>query len=304
MKTNLRLLLALSLSLGTIGQSYAQSKKAKTSADATSATNGKTVSVTQGGVGRWAGNCARCSFGQKAWLAVNGTCYYPVDMEMKPGTYTISRRTTGGKLESAKLIVTEKSFKEENFNDFPKKEYVNVSAQNLARNRKELALVLPLLSANRDELPPVFDLPVGKPAEPLPQSEGNFGSFRTFDGQERDRHTGTDFPVTAGKPVRSLANGRVLLAANHFFSGNSIYIDHGNGLISEYFHLKTIGVKDNETVKKGQKIGEVGQTGRTTGPHLHLGVRWHGARINPGLLLIDPAELPDVAGETTSVSNN
>lgn len=304
MKTNLRLLLACTFCLFVIAQGYAQQKKKKSYASATSATSGKTVSVAQGGVGRWAGNCARCSFGKKAWLAVNGTCYYPVDMEMKPGPYAISRRTTGGKLESAQLTVTEKEFKDEDFKNFPKKEYVDVSAQNLARNRKELALVLPLLSASREERPPVFDLPVGKPATPLPPSEGNFGSFRTFNGQERDRHTGTDFPVTAGKSVQSVANGRVLLAANHFFSGNSVYIDHGNGLISEYFHLKTIGVKDNETVKKGQKIGEVGQTGRTTGPHLHVGIRWHGARINPSLLLIDPAQLPDITGGTATALSN
>lgn len=254
----------------------------------------KLVSVGQGEVARWAGNCLRCSFEKRAWAAVNGTCYYPVDFDMKPGQYTISRRTTGGKLETAQLKVNEKACVPEDIKNFPKKEYVNVSPQNMARAAKEAAIVNPLISYTTTVRPAVFDLPVGKPTSSLPKGEGNFGACRTFDGQPRDRHTGQDYPVAAGKPVLSIGNGRVLLAANHFFSGNSVYIDHGNGLISEYFHLKSYTVRPNQTVVKGQKIGLVGETGRVTGPHLHVGVRWHGACINPGFLLIDPSDMAQV----------
>ncbi|GAB3640843.1 hypothetical protein GCM10027423_14790 [Spirosoma arcticum] len=215
-------------------------------------------------------------------------------MEMKAATYTISRRTTGGRLESAKLRVVEKHCVPEDITEFAKTEYIDVSAQNLARHRKEMASVLPLLRYKSTERPPVFDLPVGKPASPLPKGEGNFGTCRTFNGKARDRHTGQDYPVTGGEPALSIGNGRVLMAANHFFSGNSVYVDHGSGLISEYFHLKSLDVKPNQTVTKGQKIGAVGETGRTTGPHMHLGARWHGARINPGYLLIDPSDMPEV----------
>ncbi len=271
-----------------VSLTHAQSKKAA------SAEPSKSVSVAQGEVARWAGNCLRCSFEKRAWAAVNGTCYYPVDMDMKPGQYTVSRRTTGGKLESAQLTVTLKECQQEDITNFPKKEYINVSAQNQARAAKEATVINPLIRYKETVRPAVFDLPVGKPAEPLPKGEGNFGACRTFNGQPRDRHTGQDYPVSAGKPVLSVGNGRVLLAANHFYSGNSVYIDHGNGLISEYFHLKSYQVKPNQTVTKGQKIGLVGETGRVTGPHLHFGVRWHGACINPGFLLIDPADIPEV----------
>jgi murein DD-endopeptidase MepM/ murein hydrolase activator NlpD len=260
----------------------------------TATTAPKSVSVSQGEVARWAGNCRRCSFEKRAWEAVNGTCYYPVDMEMKAGTYNISRRTTGGKLESAKLTVVEKPCKQEDITNFPKKEYVNVSAANQARAAKEAAVVNPVISYKADVRPAVFDLPVGKPADPLPKGEGNFGACRTIDGQPRDRHTGQDYPVTGGKPVLSIGNGRVVLAANQFYSGNAVFIDHGNGLISEYFHLKSYSVKLNQTVTKGQRIGLIGETGRATGPHLHFGVRWHGACINPGFLLIDPSDMPEV----------
>ena len=258
------------------------------------ASSPKSVSSAQGEVVRWPGNCLRCSFEKRAWPAVNGTCYYPVDMDMKPGTYTISRRTTGGKLESAQLIVAEKPCVQEDLTNFPKKEYINVSADNQARAAKEAKLVNPLISYKADVRPAVFDLPIGKPADPFPKGEGNFGACRTFNGQPRDRHTGQDYPVGEGKSVVSAGNGRVLLAANLFYSGNSVFIDHGNGLISEYFHLKSYTVKPNQTVTKGQKIGLVGQTGRVTGPHLHFGVRWYGACINPGYLLIDPSDMAEV----------
>ncbi|MFD1142999.1 M23 family metallopeptidase [Larkinella insperata] len=254
----------------------------------------KSVRVAQGEVGRWAGNCLRCSLEKRVWPAVNGTCYYPIDMEMKAGSYTISRRTTGGKLETAQLIVTEKPCRPEDFPNFPKKEYINVSPENRKRATREAAEVKPLISYQASVRPAVFDLPIGKPASPLPRGEGNFGACRTFNGQARDRHTGQDYPLTESKPVLSVANGRVRLAANQFYSGNAVYIDHGNGLISEYFHLKSFSVKPGQTVQKGQEIGRVGQTGRVTGPHLHFGVRWHGACINPGFLLIDPADLPEV----------
>lgn len=251
------------------------------------------VSAVQGTVVRWSGNCKRCSFGNQAWDPVNGTCYYPIDMEKKPGTYTISRRSTGGKLQTAQLIVAEKPCKQEDIENFKKMEYIKVSPQNLARHRREMAEVNPILVAKKEERPAVFDLPVGKPASPLPNGSG-FGNCRTFAGQPADRHTGTDYPVSANQPVLSVGNGRVVLAANHFFSGNSVYIDHGNGLLTEYFHLKSITVKPNQTVTKGERIGLVGETGRTTGPHLHFGVRWHGEKINPGFVLMDPADMPAV----------
>lgn len=253
----------------------------------------RSVTAGQGAVVRWPGNCKRCSLENQAWEPVNGTCYYAVDMEKKPGAYTLSRRTTGGKLESAKLMVTEKPCKLEDIKNFKKMEYVNVSSANLARHRREMDVLNPILLAKNEERPAVFDLPVGKPVSVLPKGVG-FGDCRQFSGQAADRHTGTDYAVSAGKDVLSVGNGKVVLAANHFFSGNSVYIDHGNGLLTEYFHLKSINVKQNQTVTKGQKIGEVGETGRTTGPHLHFGARWHGEKINPGFLLMDPSDMPEV----------
>jgi murein DD-endopeptidase MepM/ murein hydrolase activator NlpD len=85
-----------------------------------------------------------------------------------------------------------------------------------------------------------------------------------------------------------------VLATDLFFAGHAVFIDHGAGLVSMYFHLGDIDVTEGQDVKKGQTLGKVGSTGRATGPHLFFGVRWHGARINPDPLFEDPAKIPDV----------
>ena len=92
----------------------------------------------------------------------------------------------------------------------------------------------------------------------------------------------------------ALADGTVVVAEDLFFTGNAVFIDHGNGLVSMYFHLSEIKVQAGQDVKKGETLGLVGSTGRVTGPHLHLGVRWHDARIDPRLLLDDPARIPAI----------
>lgn len=88
----------------------------------------------------------------------------------------------------------------------------------------------------------------------------------------------------------------MVLAAEHFFSGNAVYVDHGGGLVSMNFHLKSPGVKTGDQAKRGQEQGKRGATGRATGPHLHPGLRWLGKRIDPALLLDVPSKLPSVSG--------
>jgi murein DD-endopeptidase MepM/ murein hydrolase activator NlpD len=88
----------------------------------------------------------------------------------------------------------------------------------------------------------------------------------------------------------------VALAGDFFFSGGSVFLDHGDGLISMYFHLQELAVEQGRDVKRGEVIGSVGQTGRATGPHLHMGLRWRGARIDPSLLLVSTEQIPTIPG--------
>ncbi len=112
-----------------------------------------------------------------------------------------------------------------------------------------------------------------------------FGVQRVFNGSVQSTHQGLDFRVTTGTPVAAVNSGKVLLARPLFFEGNCVILDHGQGLLTLYLHLSEFRVKEGETVEKGQEIGLSGGTGRATGPHLHLAVRWQGIYLNPAGLL-------------------
>jgi murein DD-endopeptidase MepM/ murein hydrolase activator NlpD len=136
-----------------------------------------------------------------------------------------------------------------------------------------------------------FSLPLGAPLDPLPEA-GHFGHRRVINGEPRSPHGGADFAAPQGTPVRVAADGKVVMVANHFFGGNAVFVDHGDGLVSQYFHLSRIDVHEGQELARGATLGAVGSTGRATGPHLHFGTRWRGARVDPSLLLVAPSALP------------
>jgi murein DD-endopeptidase MepM/ murein hydrolase activator NlpD len=112
-----------------------------------------------------------------------------------------------------------------------------------------------------------------------------YGSQRIFNGNAQRPHWGLDFRVPSGTPVAAMNQGTVLLARFLYFEGNCIVIDHGQGLLTLYFHLSEFKVKEGDSVKRGQEIGLSGGTGRATGPHLHVAVRWQGTYLDPARLM-------------------
>lgn len=108
-----------------------------------------------------------------------------------------------------------------------------------------------------------------------------FGTAREYNGEVTSRHLGTDFAGAVGAPVVATNAGRVALVANFYLAGNVVYLDHGEGLVSAYFHLSRTLVREGEQVERGQRIGSVGSTGRVTGPHLHWVMRYGGTTIDP-----------------------
>jgi murein DD-endopeptidase MepM/ murein hydrolase activator NlpD len=108
-----------------------------------------------------------------------------------------------------------------------------------------------------------------------------FGSGRVFNGKVTSRHLGVDFRGAVGEPVRAANRGVVALADNFFLAGNVVYIDHGAGVVTAYFHLSKTLVSVGDTVRRGQVIGLVGATGRVTGPHLHWAARYGAITVNP-----------------------
>ncbi len=167
---------------------------------------------------------------------------------------------------------------------------VDLSPENLARVQRENALIGKLWGRQGR---PRFSLPLGPPLEEMPAG-GRFGAKRIINGEPRSPHTGADYAVPQGTPVLATGDAVVALAGEFFFSGNAVFLDHGNGLISMYFHLHEVFVEQGDEVSRGRPIGTVGSTGRSTGPHLHFGIRWQGERVDPALLLGEPASIATV----------
>lgn len=257
--------------------------------------------VPQGGVARWSGLAAsECGIFGKRYPAVDAVCYYPVDIAAEPGRHQVAVWDQDG-AEHLGWVKVEKV-------DFPEVEmelaedlqqFVEPDAAQQARHREERAAVLKVFSTEVAE--PQFSLPLAASTASMPASEDDFGSIRVFNGTRRSQHTGRDYPVGAGNPVKAVADGTVVLAADHFFTGKAVYVDHGGGLVSMNFHLGELAVETGDEVKRGDTLGQIGSTGRSTGPHLHLGFRWLGQRIDPQLLLDSPSRLPAI-GESDAAA--
>ena len=258
----------------------------------TSAKLEKIVQLKQGEIGRWPDLAAKeCAIDGKRYPAVDAVCYYPVDIRAKPGRHAIVLWDQDGKQHKGWARIEAVDWPEVKLT-LPNDTYVKVSEDNQRRAKKERADVLALFE--RKPTPARFSLPLGGPATPLPHNEDDFGSKRVFNDVIRSQHTGRDYPVAEGSAVKAIADGSVVLAEEHFLTGKTVFIDHGDGLFSETFHLSDIAVKAGDEIKRGDVIGKVGATGRTTGPHLHLGLRWVGRRVDPQPLLDNPLQLHDV----------
>lgn len=160
-------------------------------------------------------------------------------------------------------------------------EYFIFDEKTLERILKEKTEVLSLFKKITAE--PFFEGNFTSPVS-VKNSKKNFGKRRIINGEERNPHSGLDFRGKIGTELKATNNGKVAFVCEHFFAGNSVFIDHGLGLYSMYFHLSKVLVKEGDMVKKGQVVGLAGKSGRSTGPHLHFGFNLNGARIDPEII--------------------
>jgi hypothetical protein len=251
------------------------------------------IDAPPGTIVRWSvPGTKRCAMGKRAWDALQETCYYPIDVMEKPGVIRVSRHGVGRPAYARITVLPVTPAREDiALGDIPQ---AKPSPADLTRNARDQALVAKLWT--RREGPARFTLPLAPPAKALPDGKG-FGSTWVFNNPPgtSELHSGADYAVPTGTPLSAIADGVVVIADDLFFAGNAVFIDHGDGLVSMYFHLADTKVRAGQEVRRGETIGTVGATGRVTGPHLHLGMRWHGARIDPALLFGDPARIPAIA---------
>jgi murein DD-endopeptidase MepM/ murein hydrolase activator NlpD len=214
---------------------------------------------------------------RQTWYALAG-----VDVETKPATYTIALMATlpDGRTETAQrnVVVSHANYKTEVLR-VPQK-YVKPDAETLVRieadkQLKKAAFAHEVAAA---EWSGDFEVPID--TQP---SEG-FGTRRTFNGQLASIHRGMDYHAAVGSPVKAANSGEVVLARELFYEGNCVMINHGQQFLTIYMHLSHLSVKEGDKVQKGQEIGLSGATGRATGPHLHVAVRWQDAYLDPAQL--------------------
>jgi murein DD-endopeptidase MepM/ murein hydrolase activator NlpD len=231
--------------------------------------------------GRWIGKELRffkSPDSPKVWYALAGA-----DLETAPGNYDLSVTavTAGGKiLRSVKPVsIGAANFRSsdvtvpENFVEPDAAEKKQIASDQVFKGRAFARMgPIPLWSGN-------FITPVNaKPTD-------TFGMSRLFNEELTSTHRGTDFPIAEGAPVAVSNSGTIVLAREMFYEGNCVIVDHGDRFFTIYMHMSKIEVKVGDKLKKGDRVGLTGKTGRVTGPHLHMGVRWNGAYLDPTKLL-------------------
>lgn len=215
------------------------------------------------------------------WIAVIG-----IPLSAPLGVQHVFVRGTDGRREIS-FSVGDKRYARQSLKVAPRQ--VDLSPADLARVAAERVRIEHAL--NEWSLSPPQSLRFAPPV-PGPRSS-SFGMRRVFNGESRNPHTGMDIAAPAGTPVILPIAGTVLDTGNYFFNGNTVFVDHGRGLISMYCHLSAIDVTPGQRVAAGMRIGAVGMTGRATGPHLHWGLSLNRAWVDPELFLLEPARRPE-----------
>ena len=214
----------------------------------------------------------------KTWYGMAG-----VSLETRPGRYALLLKGTTSKATEITFSqnIKVQAAKYPSIAATVAKRFTEPSKEQLERIQQDKAVKHDVFEHTdpEREWSGTFLRPVDVPVSDV------FGTRRTFNGKVQSMHQGLDFAAPTGTKVVAANSGTVLLAGPLYFEGNCVVIDHGQGLLTLYLHLSEVKVKQGERILRGQEIGLSGGTGRATGPHLHLAVRWQGVYLNPATLL-------------------
>lgn len=204
------------------------------------------------------------------WIAIVG-----VPLSVKPGQQSVE--VDGRRMD---FQVGAREYREQHIT-LKNQRQVNPNPDDLKRIERELAEQTQAYRQFSPNQPSnlLFDKPVPGPLS------SPFGLRRFFNGEERNPHSGLDFAAKTGTPIKAPAAGKVILTGDYFFNGKTVFLDHGQGLISMFCHLSQIGVKLGDELPRGAVLGKVGATGRATGPHLHWNVSLNDARVDPSIFI-------------------
>ena len=207
----------------------------------------------------------------RRWIAIVG-------IPLKSATGPHSLAVNDGRRLS--FLVQPKHYREQHIK-LKNGRQVNPLAEDMVRINRELAEQTQAYQTFSPTQPSnlLFDKPVQGPLS------SPFGLRRFFNGEERNPHSGLDFAVGAGTPIKAPAAGKVILIGNYFFNGNTVFVDHGQGLISMFCHMSKVDVKLGQSLPRGGIVGRVGATGRATGPHMHWNVSLNEARVDPAIFI-------------------
>jgi murein DD-endopeptidase MepM/ murein hydrolase activator NlpD len=209
-----------------------------------------------------------------SWLAILG-----IGLSIEPGEFHVDVLEPGGGEQKLPFKVSPKQYAVQQLKVPPNQ--VNLSPEDEARVTRETEKVRAALDAFTTKAPSTLRL-----EQPVPgRRSSSFGLRRVFNGESRNPHSGMDIAAPTGTPVKAPLAGRVVDVGSYFFNGNNVIVDHGMGLVTMYCHLSKIRVEVGQELKRGEVLGEVGATGRVTGPHLHWGVSLNGAMVDPALFL-------------------
>jgi murein DD-endopeptidase MepM/ murein hydrolase activator NlpD len=210
------------------------------------------------------------------WVALVG-----IPLAARPGQASIDVQIVGGSKRPVRYTISAKKYAEQRLNVAPGT--VDLSPENEARYERERAHQVTVMATFTEAPAQASSLLMQVPVPGRRSS--SFGLRRVFNGQSRNPHSGMDIAAATGTPVVAPLPGQVIDTGDYFFNGNTVWVDHGGGLLSMMCHLSAINVKPGDVLKTGERLGAAGATGRVTGPHLHWGVMLNRTMVDPALFL-------------------